>query len=148
SQAVLFEYLREVATAEERLIEFVRVDLALNVPCDPRRMVVAHRGARHPWVRREDIQYGDSGIRFAGKERVLQMYWKQKERADKAGFDLPPLSKSLRVEVQIKGKDAVREAWGGKKRPGGIADNDKSQVEKDREKEDWALRAVTHLDFF
>jgi hypothetical protein len=148
SQERLFGHLGEIAVAEIQLIEFIRVDLALNVPCDPRRMVLAHRGARHPWVRREDIQYGDSGIRFAGKERVLQMYWKQKERSDKAGFDLPPLSKSLRVELQIKGKDAVREAWGGKKRPGGTADKGKSQDEKDRDKEDWSLRAVTRLDFF
>jgi hypothetical protein len=43
---------------------------------------------------------------------VIQMYWKQKERADKSGFRLPPLSDSIRVEVQLKNVKTVRKTLG------------------------------------
>ncbi len=110
---LLFQCLAEISIPIERLIEFIRVDLVLNLPGDPKRFVQIHKNARHPYVRNEDIQYGDSGIRFPGKERTLQLYWKQKERADKSGFDLPPLANSIRIELQLKGKYAVREVLGG-----------------------------------
>lgn len=108
----LFKYLGEISVPVETLIEFIRVDLVLNLPFEPKRLVLAHRNARHQWVRNEDVQYERSGIRFPGKERVLQLYWKQKERADKLGFRLPELSKSTRIEIQLKSKKVVRQLLG------------------------------------
>ena len=108
----LFGHLAGIATAENRLIEFIRVDLALNLPCDPKRFIVAHRNARHPWVKSDSIEYGSTGIRFPGKKRVLHLYCKQKERADKSGFKMPLRTKSIRAEVQVKGTEAVRAFFG------------------------------------
>lgn len=113
SLELLFKHLTEISTAVEPIIEFTRVDLVLNFPGNPKRFILAHRNARHPWVRNEDINYGESGIRFPGVERLIQFYWKQKERADGSGFDLPPLSNSIRVELQLKTKKVVREVLGG-----------------------------------
>ena len=109
----LFRCLAVIAQPVQRLSEYTRVDLVLNLPCDPKPFVIAHRNACHPWVRRQQVIYGDTGIRFPGKEFVLALYWKQKERADKTGFNLPALTESVRAEVQFKGKKAVRREIGG-----------------------------------
>lgn len=112
AQGVLFARLWEISEAKQELIEFTRLDLVLNFPANPRKLIVAHKNARHPWVRRAQVEYGDSTIRFPGKQIVMHLYSKQKERADKSGFNLPSLSNSVRAELQIKGKSAVRRFYG------------------------------------
>ena len=121
----LHSMLDEISDPVEPLVEFLRVDLVQNVPCDAAKVLNALRNARHPWFRKDQTEYQGSSVRFNGKERILTAYDKRQELKFRKGVAITGSEDWLRLELQLKTRKAVRELFG----------NDED-------------RPVTHIDFF
>ena len=97
------------------LENFLRIDFAFNIPCDPSQTLNALKGVRHPLIRKTATAYQHNAIQLKGVSYTLSIYNKSHRRTDKSGFPhdrhFSPGDNHLRVEVQAKTKAAVRKLF-------------------------------------
>jgi len=97
------------------LENFLRIDFAFNIPCDPGQTLNALKGVRHPLIRKTATSYQNNGMQLKGVNYTLSLYSKSHRRTDKSGFPhdrhFSPGDNHLRVEVQAKTKAAVRKLF-------------------------------------
>jgi len=97
-----------------------RIDLALNLPLDPRSVLLVHRYAKHPMINLETEHYYNSPpekrrgkrphrlsdlntVRLHGTRTTIQIYDKVREVLGGKPGAWPEHSLSTRVEIQLRG---------------------------------------------
>ncbi len=116
----------------DRALTITRVDLALTMHLDPRRILALHRNARHPMIRREtELYYNDrpgrqrrgqvpyhmdtlNSVVFNGTETRITLYDKVAQVC-KHRSEVPEPRTGLRVEVQLKHAKRIGRAFGKQK---------------------------------
>lgn len=110
------------------LMKLTRLDLALNLPLNPRYILAIHQHARHPRIRREtELYYNDppngaaggipyqrnslNTVVFNGAKTRISLYDKARKEI---GFsrEWPDFSKCIRVEIQLKTQKHIAKLFG------------------------------------
>ena len=118
----LDEILDQISDPPKFSRRFTRLDLCLNIPGDPKKLLALHRNATHPQVRRPTQNYSNprtddhdmldiNTVRMAGKGLVVSLYDKiaklnKERRSRRASRHL-----FLRVEFQIKTAGKIEELF-------------------------------------
>lgn len=109
-------------------LRVTRLDLALNLPFDPRMTLALHRHATHPRIRRETEEYRNPApgtgnnhlhdisqlntVRLNGKQTTIQLYDKLAEmRAKRRNIESIESSRSIRVEIQLRGRGHIADLF-------------------------------------
>ncbi|MFT5465757.1 MAG: hypothetical protein ACI8UO_000852 [Verrucomicrobiales bacterium] len=109
-----------------------RVDLVLNLPISPKRLLPIHKNARHPKIRRETIWYYNqeydkrphkppcievslNSVVFNGTMTRISLYNKMAEvYGGKRKADATPEATSTRIEANLTGKKHIAKLFGFK----------------------------------
>lgn len=116
----------------DRTLKITRLDIALTMDLDPRRVLALHRNARHPRVRRETERYYNdrpgqkrsgqvpygmddlNSVVFNGDATRITLYDKPAQVC-KHRTEVPESHTGLRAEVQLKGAPHIVEVFGKRK---------------------------------
>jgi len=106
-----------------------RLDLVLNLPLDPRKVLALHRYAKHPMINLETEQYFNDSrakrwgkpphrmselntVRLHGTATTIQLYDKVREILGGKSGDWPEHSLCTRVEIQLRGAKHIAKQLG------------------------------------
>lgn len=119
--------LNHTANIEDLKIE--NLDLVLNLPLDPRKVLALHRYAKHPRIDLETEQYFNTPpkkrwgkkphrlselntVRLHGTRTTIQLYDKVRQILEIKSGDWPEHSLCTRVEIQLRGAKHVAKVLG------------------------------------
>ena len=113
----------------EEMMKVRRLDLVLNLHCNPRILLSVHRGAGHPMIRRETELYHNhppgkvrgqrqhevdtlNTVRFQGACTTITLYDKVREVMARKNSDWPASIGCTRVEIQLRGAKHIAKVLG------------------------------------
>ena len=118
-----------VPNMRDRSLTITRLDIALTMHLDPKRVLALHRNARHPMIRRETEHYYNdrpgqqrrgpvpynmttlNSVVFNGTATRITLYDKVAQIC-KHRSEVPESHTGLRAEVQLKGAKRISKAFG------------------------------------